>query len=204
MIGYPNQKSKLLHHEVRDNYMGRGMSLEEDLNKSNDYYRETDRALIHKKPIPVQIVKVDYPRRSAARITEAYYKTPSTTDYNGIYRGKAVDFEAKETKSKTSFPLKNIHPHQINHLEHVLKHGGIGFVIIRFTSLDETYLIDAAYMIQCYQNQDRKSIPYAEIKAHGSLIRRGYNPRLHYLDNVDELYFKEETANDTTCEEKRF
>lgn len=193
MIGYPNQKSKMLRHEVHDNYMGRGMSLEDDLNKSNEYYLETERALIHKKPIPVQIVKVDYPRRSAAKITEAYYKTPSTTDYNGIYRGKAIDFEAKETKSKTSFPLKNIHPHQIKHLERVLKHGGIGFVIIRFSSFDETYLVDASYMIQCYQNGDTKSIPYAQIKANASIIRRGFAPRLRYLDNVDELYFKEET-----------
>ena len=168
-------------HQVRDNYMGRGMSLEDDLNKSNEYYLETQRALIHKKPIPVQIVKVDYPHRSAARITEAYYKTPSTTDYNGIYRGKAIDFEAKETKSKTSFPLKNIHPHQIKHLERVLYHGWIGFVIIRFSSFDETYLVDAAYMIDRYQNSDTKSIPYAQIKANASIIRRGFTPRLHYL-----------------------
>lgn len=192
MIGYPNRKSKTVSHEVRDNYMGRGMSLEDDLNKSNEYYLETRRALIHKKPIPVQIVKVDYPRRSAAKITEAYYKTPSTTDYNGIYRGRAIDFEAKETKSKTSFPLKNIHPHQIKHLERVLYHGGIGFVIIRFSSLDETYLVDAAYMIDRYQNGEAKSIPYAQIKANASIIHRGFTPRLRYLDNVDELYFKEE------------
>ncbi len=120
MIGYPNKKSLPIRHEVKDNYMGRGMSLEDDLNKSNEYYLETERALIHKKPIPVQIVRVDYPQRSSAKIVEAYYKTPSTTDYNGIYRGKAIDFEAKETKSKSSFPLKNIHPHQVKHLQRVL------------------------------------------------------------------------------------
>ena len=33
-------------------------------------------------------MKVDYPNRSHAKIVEAYYQTPSTTDYNGIYRGK--------------------------------------------------------------------------------------------------------------------
>jgi len=194
MIHYPNKKQFAEQHGIRDNYMGRGMSLEDDLNKSNTYYLEHERALIHKKPIPIQIVKVDYPQRNAAKITEAYYKTPSTTDYNGIYRGKAIDFEAKETKSKTAFPLKNIHPHQIQHLQRVLRHGGIGFVIIRFTCYDETYLVDAAYMIDQYYDGARKSIPYADIRENGSLIAQGYMPRLCYLDNVDELYFKEETS----------
>ncbi len=194
MINYPYKKQAASQPAIRDNYMGRGMSLEDDLNKSNVYYLEAERALIHKKPIPIQIVKVDYPMRSAAKIVEAYYKTPSTTDYNGIYRGKAIDFEAKETKSKTSFPLKNIHPHQIQHLQRVLQHGGIGFVIIRFTAYDETYLIDAAFMIKKYREATRKSIPYEAIKENGSLIAQGYAPRLRYLDNVDKLYFKEESS----------
>ena len=168
------------------------MSLERDLNDSNEYYKESGRALIHKKPTPIQVVKVDYPQRSAAKITEAYYKTPSTTDYNGIYRGRAVDFEAKETKSTTSFPFKSIHPHQIAHLEQVLQHGGIGFLILRFTSFNETYLVDAKRMIDLYHDKSRKSISYTAVKKHGSLIKESFTPRLCYLDNVDELYFKEE------------
>lgn len=192
MINYPNKKTSMNTQSVRDNYIGRGMSLEDDLNKSNEYYIESGRALIHKKPIPIQIVKVDYPMRSCAKITEAYYKTPSTTDYNGIYRGRAIDFEAKETKSKTSFPFKNIHPHQIKHLARVLQHGGIGFIIVRFTSFDETYLVDAQFIIAQYQESTRKSIPYELVKEHGSLIKEGLSPRLRYLDNVDELYFKED------------
>lgn len=194
MIGYPNKKRTPLHTNVHDNYMGRGMSLEDDLNKSNTYYRSCERALIHKKPIPIQIVKVDYPCRTSAKIVEAYYKVPSTTDYNGIYRGRAIDFEAKETKSKTSFPFKNIHPHQIEHLQKVLKHGGIGFIIIRFVSFDETYLLDARFIIDAYYEQKRKSLTYITIKTHGSLIKQGLTPALRYLDNVDEVYFKEDNC----------
>lgn len=115
-IKYPNAISTIntMHQK---SYSSRGMRLENDINDSNKYYRELDRALIYKKPTPVQVVHVDYPKRQRAKITEAYYKTPSTTDYNGVYRGKYIDFEAKETKNKTSFPLFMIHPHQIKHLK---------------------------------------------------------------------------------------
>ena len=65
-------------------YGNRGMTLEQEINDSNQYYLEREIAVIHKKPIPIQIVDVDYPRRSAAVIKKAYFKTPSTTDYNGI------------------------------------------------------------------------------------------------------------------------
>lgn len=191
MIGYPTKKNRAQVNKVIS-HTGRGMSLEHDLNISNEYYCECGRALIYKKPTPVQVVHVDYPSRNCAKITEAYYKTPSTTDYNGIYRGKAIDFEAKETASKTSFPFKSIHEHQIKHLERVLKHGGIGFIILRFNYYHETYLLDAKYMIDLIRNSKKKSISYQSVKENGSYIREGLTPRLHYLENVDQLYFKED------------
>ena len=173
--------------KAQDNHMGRGMSLENDLNDSNAYYCSCDRALIHKKPTPIQVVKVDYPERSAAKITEAYYKTPSTTDYNGIYRGRAIDFEAKETK-RQNFPFTNISVHQIKHLQSIINHHGIAFVIIAFTHLNEVYLIDASYMIEAYYQPNQKSISYEEIKEKGHLIEQGFNPRLNYLKIIDQYY----------------
>lgn len=67
MIGYPNKKKISTTHSVSDNYTRRGMSLEKDLNDSNAYYADCDRALIHKKPTPIQVVKVDYPARNSAK-----------------------------------------------------------------------------------------------------------------------------------------
>ena len=93
-IKYPNGISTINTMQSKS-YSSRGMRLENDINDSNKYYRELDKALIYKKPTPVQVVHVDYPKRQRAKITEAYYKTPSTTDYNGVYRGKYIDFEAK-------------------------------------------------------------------------------------------------------------
>lgn len=98
------------------NYGNRGMTLEDEINQTNEFYLNMNKAVIYKKPTPIQVARVDYPSRKEAVIKEAYFKTPSTTDYNGIYKGKYIDFEAKETNLK-SFPLANIHPHQLEHLK---------------------------------------------------------------------------------------
>lgn len=192
MIKYPNgKKVNTQVFSINDKKISathRGMNLEDDLNLTNQYYLTNDIAVIYKKPTPVQIVKVSYPKRSAAKITEAYYRTPSTTDYNGLYKGKYIDFEAKETK-KDVFPFANISIHQINHLEKISKHNGIAFLIIAFTSINEVYLIDASYIIDAYRHSTKKSIHYLEIQEKGYLITQGYNPRIDYLKTVDVVYF---------------
>lgn len=190
MVNYPNKKnirSISMTIDGKHNTAHRGMNLEEDLNLTNQYYLANDIAVIHKKPTPIQIVRVDYPERASAKIVEAYFRTPSTTDYNGIYKGKYIDFEAKETKTK-SFPFSNISIHQINHLESIQKHGGIAFLIIAFTSLNEVYLLDASYMIEAYKKGNRKSMKYETIKVNGHLIQQGYMPRLDYLKIIDNYY----------------
>ena len=121
-------------------YGQRGMTLEKDLDRTNQFYLDSKKAVIHKKPTPVQIVNVDYPSRNKAKITEAYFKVPSTSDYNGIYKGRYIDFEAKETRNKTRFPFINIHAHQVEHMRQCHLSGGIVFLIIKFTVHDEVFL----------------------------------------------------------------
>lgn len=194
-IKYPNAVCQNYSNGVSDHHSKRGMCLENDVNESNNYYRESNIALIYKKPTPVQIVKVDYPSRNKAKIVEAYYRTPSTTDYNGVYRGKYIDFEAKETRNKTQFPLFMIHQHQIDHLIKVVKHGGIGFFIIRFTEHNKTYLIDSTLLINEIQNTTKSFIPYTWFENNGEIIQEGLYPRLSYLKAVDTVYFKEDIKN---------
>ncbi len=187
---YPNNLVKKYTSEV--NYKNRGMNLEDDLNSTNKYYFTENIAIIYKKPTPITIVKVDYKSREDAVIKEAYFKTPSTTDYNGVYKGKYIDFEAKETINNKYFPLRNIHKHQIEHLRKVLDHGGIAFLIIRFTKLNETYFIEAGKFIQFVDNGKRQSVPIDYIKENGYLLHEKYNPRLDYLKIIDNIYFKED------------
>lgn len=187
-MNYPNQKRNFKKNEV--NYANRGMGLESDINNSNKYYLENNIAIIHKKPTPIKVVKVDYNKRINTKITEAYYEIPSTTDYNGIYKGKYIDFEAKETKSKTSFSLSNIHTHQIKHLIDIKNHGGISFLIIRFVNLDKTFLFETKYLEEFITNNDRKSIPYSYIESKGFEINLNYYPRLDYIKILNFLYYE--------------
>ena len=183
-MNYPNgiKKNKTTSYT---NYGNRGMNLENDLNITNEYYRNMDKAYIYKKPTPVKIVNVDYQSRKLATIKEAYFVEPSTTDYNGIYKGKYIDFEAKETKSLTSFPLNNIHKHQITHLESIYNHGGIGFVIVRFTKLNKTYLLYIEDLLNFINTNKRVSIPISYFEEKGYIIKEGINPRLDYLKIID-------------------
>ena len=166
-------------------YSNRGMGLEADINSSNEYYLNNDKAVIYKKPTPITINKVNYHSRTDAIITEAHFNTPSTTDYNGVYKGKYIDFEAKETKTKTSFPISNIHKHQIEHLKKITKLGGIGFIIVRFTSLDETYYLSSDALISFIENEKRKSIPIEYFRKYGYLIKHKLRPLVDYLEYVD-------------------
>lgn len=168
-------------------YKNRGMNLEEELNASNNYYCEINKAFIYKKPTPIKITKVDYPSRDKAVIKEAYFTVPSTTDYNGLYRGKYIDFEAKETKSKTSFSLSNIHPHQIKHIENIHNNNGIAFLIVRFTTINETYLLLAKDFLEFLKQEQRKSIPLEFFHNHAYLLKDSYNPRIDYLKVLDDI-----------------
>ncbi len=194
-MNYPGGIKRQHNGNTFINYANRGMKLEDDLNITNEYYRDIDKAYIYKKPTPVNVTKVNYVCRSNVTITEAFFDTPSTTDYNGIYDGKYIDFEAKETNSTTSFPLSNIHKHQLLHLENIERHGGIAFIIVRFSHLNETYVLFEKDIKYFLDNYDRKSIPISYFKDKGYLIKDKFNPRVDYLEILDNIGGKHDKKN---------
>lgn len=183
-VNYPNGIKKSF--TSIKTYGNRGMNLEEDLNDTNKFYLNSNIASIYKKPTPITINKVDYKSRKDAVIKEAHFIIPSTTDYNGIYKGKYIDFEAKETKNMTSFPLNNIHTHQIEHLKRIYNMGGIGFIIVRFVKLNATYLLFIEDLINFLDNNVRASVPLSYFNDKGIIIKEGLNPRLDYLKIIDK------------------
>lgn len=170
-----------------------GAQFEQMINITNQIYLDKNVAVIYKKPTPIQVVKVDYPNRSHARIKEAFYKIPSTTDYNGIYRGKYIDFEAKSING-TSFPFSNLHKHQIEHLIKVYEHGAIAFLIVLFNDYNEIYLLDVVDLSKLYiasLNDGRKSIPYSYFKEHAYLVPQNNPEVVDYIKIIEKVYFGE-------------
>ena len=185
---YPNNINKS-YTKLSVSHSNRGMNLENALNISNEYYLRKDKALIYKKPTPIGVVDVSYQNHKKI-IDKAYFKEQSTLDYNGLYRGIYIEFDAKETLNKTSFPLSNIHEHQTKQIRNVIKHGGIVFLIIRMNNLN--YLLTGEDYIEYIDNNDRKSISYKYIEEKAHVIKESYQPQLDYLKTVDEIYFKGE------------
>ena len=109
----------------------RGSELEKKANKANLKYRKRKEALILKVPVPILYT------------AKGLVVQQSTVDYTGLVKGgKFLAFDAKETQNKTSFPLRNIHEHQLNYLELVEELGGVAFFLIHFKKLHK----DSAYV----------------------------------------------------------
>lgn len=197
-MNFPNGKPNTIQKntsyikpkEYKSSKANKGMSLEGMINESNLFYLSREIAVIYKKPTPIQIVKVDYPSRNKTVIREAYYKTPSTTDYNGIYKGYYIDFDAKECSTKTRYPIHDVFEHQVTHLVRVKKQGGIAFLLIRFNLYNKTYIIDIDQFVKFKNeasNGSRHSIPYSFFEENCILVKEGYMPQIDYLKGVDIL-----------------
>jgi recombination protein U len=168
-------------------YSNRGMFLENIINESNTYYNSIEASLIFKKPTPIKVLNVSYPNNKSHLIDKAVYSSISTLDYNGIYKEKYIEFDAKETNSKTSFPISNIHKHQIEHSKNILYFKGIAFLIVRFNYHNKTFFVPGKLLIDYIDTTKKKSIPYSFFVDNCYEIKLKYSPRLDYLKIIDIL-----------------
>ena len=197
-MNYPNGKqNKAINPINKPKSMNKshlGVNFEDLINKSNEYYLKNDIAVIYKKPTPIKITKVDYPSRNKAKIVEAFYQIPSTTDYNGLYKGHHVDFEAKSCNG-SSFPFSSIYDHQLRHLDRIEKHGGISFLLIMFNDYQEVFLLKSSILLKMYNdslNGGRKSIPYKFFKENAESIKISYLLPIDYISAINNVFLKED------------
>ena len=115
----------------------RGSTLEDMLNRTNEKYLANGLALIQKIPTPITPIDID---KQSRHITLAYFDQKSTVDYIGAVQGIPVCFDAKECNTDT-FPLANIHEHQVAFMEAFEKQDGIAFILISYTHRDQFYYL---------------------------------------------------------------
>lgn len=167
----------------------RGMGLEELLNVTNETYCNRGMAVVQKVPTPVKVTK-----SKGSIILKGFFEAKSTVDYYGVYNGRSLQFEAKQTKEKQRFPLDNVHPHQVEHMRGCMKQGAVTFVVLEFSSLHEIFFVPGKMIVDAWDKAKegaRKSIPYQDINVMCYLIKPGRGVPLDYLAIVDKLHTKQ-------------
>lgn len=156
----------------------RGSTLEDMINHSNEVYREKKLALIQKVPTPITPITIE---KQTRHITLAYFDQKSTVDYIGTVQGIPVCFDAKECAVKT-FPLQNVHPHQVQFMKEFEEQGGISFIILYWKSENEiVYLPFEKLFWKRMEDGGRKSFTYDEID-HSWQIGHKRDVLVHYLE----------------------
>ena len=158
----------------------RGSALEEMINLTNEKYRNNGLALIQKIPTPITPINID---KETRHITLAYFEQKSTVDYIGAVQGIPVCFDAKECATET-FPLQNIHEHQIEFMKTFEKQQGIAFLLIYFSRKDIYYYLTFEELLKYWnraRNGGRKSFRFEELDPHYQ-ISTNNGVFVHYLE----------------------
>lgn len=149
----------------------RGSTLEELINRTNEVYLEKGLALIQKIPTPITPIKID---KDSRHITLAYFEQKSTVDYIGAVQGIPVCFDAKECSTDT-FPLSNIHPHQVEFMKAFEEQGGVAFFLVFYSMEDLFYYLPLRELLVFWKRMEeggRKSFRREELNADYYLKRK--------------------------------
>ena len=162
----------------------RGSVFEDEINRTNEKYKEQKLALIQKVPTPITPMKIDNESR---HITLAYFDQKSTVDYIGVIQGIPVCFDAKECSRKT-FALQNIHPHQVEFMKAFEEQDGIAFFLISFTEEGFYYYLPMRHFLVFWERAragGRKSFRMDELDMNWVLPSK-HGVLVPYLEMVDK------------------
>lgn len=107
-------------------YANRGRTFEEYIEYSNRHYESGGDGLIFKQHthfLPI--------RDRRGKVVSCKVDQKAICDYVGIFHGKAVAIEAKETQ-KGNIRFDAVQPHQADFLERFERLGGKAFVVVSF------------------------------------------------------------------------
>lgn len=161
----------------------RGSALEEQINLTNEKYREKKLALIQKIPTPIKPIQID---KESRHITLAYFEQKSTVDYIGAVQGIPVCFDAKEC-AIDRFALSNVHPHQVAFMEHFEEQGGTAFLLIHFTGRDMLCYLPFRHLKRFWDRMEAggaKNFKLEELDLSYQLPEKALVP-VHYLEPLN-------------------
>lgn len=164
-------------------HANRGKRFESLINSTNKQYLNNNYADIRKIPTPVLILEV------VGNDVQGKLESPSWVDYSGVFKGRAIVFDAKETKIK-NFPLKNLTKGQYELLRSWHLKGAASFLLICFwieqKNEPEIYYLRFNQLEAAWLEKERggaKSIPLKYFREHCTRIRSGIYT-VHYLEAV--------------------
>ena len=171
---------------MKRSYANRGKAFQLLINHANRIYKYKGLAVVDEVATPVKNLGII----GKGQMFKAVYEKKSTVDYYGVCNGSGIAFDAKSTNINTSFPLKNVHEHQVEYLKMFQDQGGEAFLLIEFEGLREIYFMPFPFFFPWWQQQDekqgRKSIPYEDIKRDCLLVKPGRGVPIDYLKYVRE------------------
>lgn len=177
-----------------------GLAFEERIKVSCEVYRKRGMALIHKIPTPWS---VSYDK-AYKKVLSAYPQDKSSVDFEGIWQGKSIAFEAKSTTQSKRFDLRKVQDHQMEYLTIHQQQGGISFFLVEFSKLGEVYFISYKNMkswMKASENGGRKSIPYNWIQTNCEIIMPG-RVTLDFLKVLERLKNADLSQRDSNIQAK--
>lgn len=167
-------------------HANRGRTLELALEQSNGVYRERGIALVHKVPtawLPI--------RGSSGKIITAKVDEPACVDFLGVYRGRAIAFDAKETR-KERWPVSAVTGLQLRWLEDWDRAAGVGFLVVQYVlEGDEAYLVPFSRLAIWYHRacwpRGEKSVHVDEARSSCQRVVSARGVLLDYLAALDEV-----------------
>lgn len=158
----------------------RGSTLEDMINRTNEKYMQSHLALIQKIPTPITPINIDPGTR---HITLAYFDQKSTVDYIGTVQGIPVCFDAKESAVDT-YPLANIHEHQVEFMREFERQGGVAFFLMYYTNRNYMYYLRFSELLVFWDRMKeggRKSFRFDELNPEYEIVGKS-GVLVPYLD----------------------
>lgn len=163
--------------------MHRGDGFQQIINASNEQYSNRGLAVI-----------IEVTAKASKRPDGTFYYKPksiatSSLDYIGAANGIPITFDAKETRERSRFPLKNIKPHQVQIAENFNKHG-VSFFLVNFVMLGKCYRLHMDIFTDWWNGYISKagpaSIPLEVFEKQCDLVRPERGIFIDYLKGIEK------------------